>query len=64
MVITVWVLVGFMGISGAGGPIVVDNIASQEDCNALKASLEGKGGFRNGMPLDCHAVPKVVGAKR
>ena len=64
MVVTVWVLVGFMGISGAGGPIIVDNIATKDACETLKNSMDGDAGFRNGLPFKCHPVPKIISATR
>ncbi len=34
--IVVWVLVGFLGAYYKGGPIVIDNIASQQNCEAVR----------------------------
>ena len=50
--IKVWVLVFYMGVSGhqakAGGPMVIDNIATKEECARVHKLLGewsyGKGG--------------------
>lgn len=36
---TVWVLVLFMGLINQGGPTVIDNIASQAECERVRAVL-------------------------
>ena len=49
LTVVVWVLIAFEPYHGA--PIVVDNIATADNCKALGRSLKGN--------FTCHAVRKV-----
>lgn len=40
MIVKVWVLIIFMRIGYAGGPVIVDNIASQEDCVFIQNNMK------------------------
>lgn len=74
MEIATWVLVGFLTVAGRGGPMVVENIATETACERLKEQIEkqieaiGKegGGFLSPQPktrqaIKCHPVLKKVG---
>lgn len=36
---TVWILILYMGGSNSGGPAVIDNIASRAECERVKAVI-------------------------
>ena len=40
MTVSVWILIIYMGNGAGGGPLVVDNIASEKDCNWLSTQID------------------------
>jgi hypothetical protein len=54
MTVTVYVLVFWILSGPAGGPAVVDNIASKEACELLRNQIKDRS--TNGT---CHAVEKI-----
>ena len=54
MTITVWVLVLYMSTYQTGGPAVIDNIASKEQCEILVNEIKA-----TGNRAKCYVVEKV-----
>lgn len=54
--IAVWVLVFYMDGSNAGGPSIIDNITSQQECLRVGKSLPDLG--RDGIRYHCIEVWK------
>lgn len=54
--ITVWVLVFYLGTFQSGGPAVVDNIATQAQCEKLRDQIRAE---RRGGMFVCVPVKKL-----
>lgn len=61
--IKVWVLIAYMWTGYSGGPLVIDNIASESECERLAQNIrvlsKGETGFYSYSPSRCVEVWKV-----
>lgn len=57
--VVVWVLVTYISSASGGGPMVVDNIATRENCEALAKVIEAEDVGR-WTRTKCIAVRKVA----
>lgn len=60
MTYTAWILIMYIGsaTAGGGGPSVIDNIATEEECVMLKEKLP-KPYFASTIKAECVKVQKV-----
>lgn len=52
--IKVWVLVAFIGYTHTGGPLVIDNIATQHECVRLADNIKYLAKNNPSIYLDAH----------
>ena len=62
--IKVWVLIAYLYSGNVGGPLVIDNLASQQDCLRLSENIEYMARTNNyrlysNVPARCVEVWKV-----
>ena len=61
--IKVWVLIAYMWSGYSGGPFVIDNIATQQDCERVAANINYLSKESNGLysnsPTRCVEVWKI-----
>lgn len=59
--IKVWVLIAYMWTGNAGGPLVIDNIASQQECERVAENIRymTRDTLLNGTPTRCVEVWKI-----
>lgn len=55
----VWVLVIYMGGTGQGGPTIIDNISTAEECDRVAKVIYQSGAYPFYKGLRCIQVQKV-----